>query len=88
MAYKRERACADNFSAPQVASASKVLRELPGVSAIYSRQCAPWCGSSFFVPAETLAGVVRKVTLAELTVVDAVETDGNLLLDDLCDRAA
>src|SRR6266545_1938990 len=88
LASKPERASADHLPAPQVASAGKIFCELLDVAAIDPRQRAPWFGSAFFVPAETLAGVVRKVSLAELAVVDAVETNGNLLLHDLGDRAA
>src|SRR5215510_12836951 len=88
MAYKREWARADHLSAPQVASAGKIFWELLGVAAIDPRQRVPWFARSFFVSAEALAGIVRKVRLAKLAVVDTVKTDGNLLLHDLCDRAA
>ena len=88
MAYERERTRADHLPAPQVASTGKVFWELLGVAAIDPRQRIPWFARAFFVAAEALAGIVRKVRLAELTVVDAVKTDGNLLLYDFSDRAA
>src|SRR5262249_3771225 len=87
MAYKPERARAGNLSTPQVASTGKVFWELLGVTAIDPRQRVPRCARAFCVAAEALAGIVRKVRLAKLAVVDAVKTDGNLLLHDLCDRA-
>jgi hypothetical protein len=40
------------------------------------------------MPTEAFAGVVRKIALAEFTVVDAVKTDSNLLLHDFGNRAA
>ena len=88
LAYERERARTDHLPAPQVASTGKVFWELLGVAAIDPRQRIPWFARTFCVAAETLAGIVRKVRLAELTVVDAVKTDGNLLLYDFSDRAA
>jgi hypothetical protein len=83
-----EGARAYDLLAPQIASAGKVFWELLGVAAIDPRQRVPWCARAFCVAAEALAGIVRKVRLAKFTIIDAVKTDGNLLLHNLGDGAA
>lgn len=88
LAYERERARTDHLPTPQVASTGKVFWELLGVAAIDPRQRVAWGTRTFLVATEALVGIVRKVRLAELPVVNAVKTDGNLLLYDFSDRSA
>src|SRR5262245_31231037 len=63
LAYERERARTDHLPASQVASTGKVFWELLGVAAIDPRQRIPFA-RTFFVAAEALACIVRKVRLA------------------------
>ena len=72
----------------QVASAFEILWEFQCVATVYPREHFAGDVGSLIVPAEPLSSVARKVGLAELTVVDAIETHGNLLLNDLGDRAS
>ena len=87
LAYEREEPVQITSLPPGCLCQQSILGT-PGRRGHRSAPADSWFARAFFVAAEALAGIVRKVRLAELTVVDAVKTDGNLLLYDFSDRAA